>query len=248
MDTAQRRRWAQDMREAWADTRNAGLAAAHADRMIAIADMEDAEAGVVASVAEVAVMEYDYPIIGHTVISRGGRARQIEHAYSDSMAAYCEAMGIYTAWEWRYGPESEERTGSLSRLYIGSREHGPEAMYDAEEMVWQRLLGRGNHGRRYACGGTWSGQTCSGDDVPEIYIRLQEIIMERDQRIAEARRRLEAANKRVMAAHQRDRAAAYMRQASNPAYDGQAEICIGQADIMQAIAARTDAEADLIEA
>ena len=72
--------------------------------------------------------------------------------------------------------------------------------------------------------------------------------MEMDQRIADARRRLEAANKRVMAAHQRDRAAAYMRQASNPAYDGQAGICIGQAEIMQAIAARTDAEANLIEA
>jgi hypothetical protein len=67
-------------------------------------------------------------------------------------------------------------------------------------------------------------------------------------KIEQAKARVAAAEKRVFAAHQREGAAAYYRQASHPIYAGQEIICSNKGAIVEALAAKTEAEADLIEA
>ena len=68
------------------------------------------------------------------------------------------------------------------------------------------------------------------------------------KRIDAAKARLKAANLRVLAAHQQVNADAHFRQAAHPIYPGQAGICTGKGNVIAAHAARTLAEADLIEA
>lgn len=62
-----------------------------------------------------------------------------------------------------------------------------------------------------------------------------------------AEKRLEAANLRVLAAGQRANAAAHRRQADHPIYLGQDMICATKADQIDAFAARSEAQADLID-
>lgn len=68
------------------------------------------------------------------------------------------------------------------------------------------------------------------------------------KKIEKAKAKLAAAKKRVFAAHQREGAAAYFRQAMHPIYPGQEMICSNKGAIVEALAARSEAEADLIEA
>ena len=63
-----------------------------------------------------------------------------------------------------------------------------------------------------------------------------------------AEKRVKAARLRVLAANQRTMAAGYRRQAEHPVYPGQDLICLAQADEMDAFAARSEAEADLLDA
>ena len=62
-----------------------------------------------------------------------------------------------------------------------------------------------------------------------------------------AKKRLEAANLRVLAASQRANAAAHRRQAEHPIYPGQDIVCLGKADQIDAFAARSEAQADLLK-
>lgn len=64
------------------------------------------------------------------------------------------------------------------------------------------------------------------------------------EKIAEAA--VKAANLRVLAAGQRANAEAHRRQAARPIYPGQTEICLGKADQIDAFAARSEVQADLI--
>ena len=66
--------------------------------------------------------------------------------------------------------------------------------------------------------------------------------------VEQARARVKAAELRVRAASMDQCTAGYSRQASNPIYDGQSEICMGKAAEQQAFADRVRAQADLIEA
>lgn len=252
LNSAERRRWAQDMVANFAGTRYEDKARAHAAQMIAAADLEDIRAsiepGTIAAIAEVVQV---IPLVGIIRI-RGGKIVSIEHPYDDPLCSRIEReYGIYTAWEWSNDPSAELDCGQLSRLYIGSKERGPEAQYNAYDNTWYELIGRGNHGKKYAFGGTWTSKKCAQGECPEILIKLEAIIMEKRakaDKIALAEARLEAARKRVWAAHQRDNAAAHMRQAAKPAYPGQEDFCINKAAIISALAAQTDAEAELIEA
>ena len=65
---------------------------------------------------------------------------------------------------------------------------------------------------------------------------------------AQAQAKVKAANLRVLAAGQRVYAAAHRRQATHPIYTGQSEICMGKADQIDVYAARSEAQAELIEA
>ena len=60
--------------------------------------------------------------------------------------------------------------------------------------------------------------------------------------------RLKAANLRILAASQTANASAHRRQAEHPAYSGQEDICYRKADTIDAFAARSIAEAELLEA
>ena len=62
-----------------------------------------------------------------------------------------------------------------------------------------------------------------------------------------AEKKLKAAKLRILAAGQRAMAAGYRRQAMHPAYPGQDTICLDKADQVAALAARSEAEANLIE-
>lgn len=66
--------------------------------------------------------------------------------------------------------------------------------------------------------------------------------------VIRARAQLEATKLRTRAAHQETQAAAYRRQAAQPIYDGQTEICLGKAAEVEALAAENRARAALLEA
>lgn len=246
LTTAERRRWAEDMRAYWADTRYADKAEAHANLMIARADLEDAEIDIVPVTADKAIIEYNLPILGKYTVT-GGMDCTYDCCFDTAMADYCESRGIFTGWEWRNDPTAEERTGELIRLYIGTKERGPEAQYNAYDGTWYKLTSRGNFGKKYAFGGNWRSEKCNPGETPEIYKKLQEAIMDYNK-IEQAKARVAAAEKRVFAAHQREGAAAYYRQASHPIYAGQEIICSNKGAVVEALAAKTEAEADLIEA
>lgn len=246
LTTAERRRWAEDMTQYWADTRYADKANAHAALMIARADLEDAEADRDPQTADKAIMVYDLPILGRYTVT-GKMERTYDYYFDDAVADYCASRGIFTAFEWRSDPAAEEHTDELVRLYIGSKERGPEAQYNAYDGTWYRLTSRGNFEKKYAHGGNWRSEKCTGGETPEIYKKLQEVIMDYNK-IEQAKAKVKAAEKRVFAAHQRDSAAAYFRQANHPICDGQSLICINKGNIVEALAAQTEAEADLIEA
>ena len=65
--------------------------------------------------------------------------------------------------------------------------------------------------------------------------------------MTKAEKKLKAANFRILAASQRAMAAGYRRQAEHPVYPGQDTICLDKADQITALAARSEAEADLLE-
>ena len=62
-----------------------------------------------------------------------------------------------------------------------------------------------------------------------------------------AEKKLKAAKLRILAAGQRARAAGYRRQAMHPAYPGQDTICLDKADQVAALAARSEAEAAILD-
>jgi len=63
-----------------------------------------------------------------------------------------------------------------------------------------------------------------------------------------AEKKLKAAKLRILAAGQKAKAAGYRRQAEHPAYPGQDLVCLNKADEMDAVAARSEAEAEILEA
>lgn len=237
------RKWAEEMEQFFGQSNRPEVlekAKAHAHRMRARADLLDAESGVDSGVAAIAEVVQTLPIIGRVAIS-GGRIISIERPYNGEG----EEVGIHTAWEWRNDPTAEEKAGRLCRLYVGTEQQGPLAMFDADSNQWHELKSRGNFGKRFACGGTFSSKKT--DHKPEIITRL-EGIMEKKERIEKAKMRLEAANKRVLAASLMSYAMGSQRQAMNPAYDGQEGICMCNADRYIAHAGKHIAEAELLEA
>lgn len=240
------RRFAADLRDYYADSRMQSRAEIFATRMEARADLEDALANTHSGIADCCIVEQNVPLLG-TIKINGGKRIDIQYPYF----GIGEKQGIYVNFEWRADPGCEERDGTLVRLYLGHRDTGPQAHYEADTNQWYRLTGRGNHGKRYASGGTWHSEKVSL--APEIINRLEKIIqeeimkkLEQEIRIAQAEARLKAADLRVRAHCQREQASACTRQADHPAYPGQDGVCLGKAGTLIAYADRTEAEADLI--
>jgi hypothetical protein len=232
LSAAALRRWALDLEANYPGKLTAEAAALH---LSARADLMDAEAGTESGIAPAAIIIQQVPLLGRIEIA-GGKIRSIERPYH----AEGERIGIHVAFEWLTDPGAEERAGQLIRMYLGSSERGPLAQYDCSSAQWYALTGRGNHGKRYACGGNWSSNR--SDQPPAIMQQLEAYM----DRIAQAKAKLAAAELRVKAAGQRQQVEAYYRQAANPAYPGQEVICLSKAAQVEAIAMRTEAEADLI--
>ena len=66
--------------------------------------------------------------------------------------------------------------------------------------------------------------------------------------VENAEAKVKAANLRILAASQAEHAAAYRRQAQRPIYPAQSGICAGKAAEMDGYAARSLAQAELLEA
>ena len=167
LSSAEKRRWALDMRKNYGEK-----AEAYAALMEAKADLEDAQAGREPEIAEVAEIVQIAPIIGEIRI-RGGNRNSIERPYDEKEIKAAEAADIYVAWEWSDDPAAGERAGQLVHIFICSRAKGPEAQYSvADPGKWYKLFSRGNYGKKYAFGGNWCNwcsETCVGDETPEIY-------------------------------------------------------------------------------
>jgi len=67
-------------------------------------------------------------------------------------------------------------------------------------------------------------------------------------RMEKAEKKLQATQLRLLAAKQRTMAVGYRRQAAHPIYSGQDLICLSKADEIIALAAQSEAKADLLEA
>lgn len=242
---AQLRRWAQDQRDYYDGSRMEERAEVFGDRLLARAELADALDDTDTGIAEECIIEQRVPLLGLIKI-KGGRKIEVEHPYN----CEAEAHGIHVAFQWCSDPGSEERDGQLVRLYIGHRDTGIQAQYEASTEQWYECTARGNHGKNYACGGNWSSKKVA--TPPAIFNQLEAIMenirteAEKQARIAQAKARLEAANLMVHAQCQREHAAAYTRQASRPIYDGQTEVCIGKGEMAMAHAGVTEARAKLV--
>lgn len=235
------RRIAIDLETAYSDDhrdRRDEKAALVAAKLRAQADLDDALTGETTGTAAECHIVQRVPLLGEIRI-QGGRRVAVERPYHDEGAAH----GIHVAFEWAADPVAEDRDGTLIRIFIGTEDAGPLAHYEAGSRQWYALTGRGNHGKRYACGGNWSAVRV--DTPPEIFNRLEKV-MEQASRIAQAKARLEAAKLNLFAAQQDDMAAAYARQSTRPAYDGQAEVCASKAGIAASHADITRAKASLV--
>lgn len=210
-------------------------ALAHASLLNAEADMIDAKAGTISDACDYLIHQ-DAPILGRISIRNGAR-ENIERPYQ----AEAEAIGIYLAFEWCDGPVATDQCGMLIRIFIGHRDTGIQAQYEASTKQWYACKSRGgNYGKNYSHGGTWSSVKIN---QPPAIVGKLEVFM---STIEQAKANLKAAKLRVKAAHQREHAASYLRQSEHPAYPGQEAICMGKAGTVEALAAQTEAEADLI--
>ena len=242
---AQLHRYALDQRAYYDGSRQEERAIIFGARMEARAELDDALADTDSGIAEECIIEQRVPLLGLIKI-KGGRKIYVEHHYN----CEAEAHGIHVAFQWCSDPGCEERNAMLVRLYIGHRDTGIQAQYEASTGHWYQCTGRGNHGKNYACGGNWSSRKVA--TPPAIFNQLEEIMKnirteaQKQQRIAQAKASLEAAELMVLAQVQREHAAGYARQSCNPIYDGQAEICIGKAGMAGAFADRTEARAKLV--
>jgi hypothetical protein len=150
-------------------------AAAMADVLRAEADLADALADAPHSGTGDCTLVRAYPIIGQ-VSTRGGRRTAIERPWTDAHAAKALAMGLAIEWQWSADAMAGLGDGTLQYIYIGTRERGPVLQWSADG--WRRLVSRGNFGRRWASGGTWSNDAAlrrlRGEAVPNTYATLAE--------------------------------------------------------------------------
>lgn len=173
LTAAQLRRHAQVMRSSVAPRGREDMRDAMAGRLEAEADMLDAEAGQYSGISDSAIISRVYPILGR-VDTEGGALVKVERPWGEEQIAAAEARGIYVSWEWSLGYSSGLDQGKLHRIYIGTQWQGPVACWYNGR--WRKLTSKGNYGRNYSHGGTWSASKESypslGMVCPEIQAHL----------------------------------------------------------------------------
>lgn len=229
---------------------DAAGAMAQAELMEAEAGLMDAKAGKISEEQD-CTREDTYPILGK-ISRRGGKIIDVEHQWDQVHVDALRQRDIDMAWEWRNDPRAGTDQGELIRIYIGTRTDGPRVIWTNGK--WTSHKSKGNFGKNWACGGNWSTiGSVSADNLNEIAPDLADaikegykMVTEQAKKIEQAEVRVKAANLRILAASQRDYAAGHYRQANHPIYPGQETICIGKAERIEAVASRTEAEADLL--
>lgn len=228
--------------------RDADAASTQTDLMLADAELAEAKMDVASPATEEdCTIKRHYPILGE-VINKGGKIINIQYPWEQSHVDALYNKGIDMAFEWCHDPRAGLRQGRLIRIYIGTKDDGPRVMW--HDGIWTSHKSKGNYGKNWACGGSWSSDGDKSDDfnliAPYLAQIIEEVKMDID-RVKKAEAKVKAAKKRILACSQRDSAASANRQATHPAYPGQDIICMGKAKMAESLAAKTDAEADLIE-
>ena len=232
------------------NTRDAGAARSQAALMEAQVELAEAEADIVSPAPEEdCTIRDEYPILGE-IIRRGGKIESLQYPWEQDHVDALYKRGVDMAYEWCHDPRAGLQQGRLIRIYIGTKNDGPRVMwYDGK---WHMHKSRGNYGKNWACGGNWSTINNKSDSdlnkvAPDLAQKIEEVSMDID-RVKKAEAKIKAAQKRILACSQRDMAASYNRQASHPAYPGQEIICASKASMVETLASKTEAEAELIEA
>lgn len=236
------RRFAEDIEAAYAnDTREGRDISAFlvAEKFRAKADLEDALCDTHSGIADELLIEQTVPLLG-TIKIKGGKKIYMEHPYNEEGKQY----NIHVAFQWYCSPISEINDGKLMRIWIGAREKGPLAQYDASDNQWYELKNNGNYGKRYACGGTW--RSVKINTAPKVFLILEKIM--ELSRVEKAKAALKAAKLDLFAHQQACMGFAYARQASKPIYAGQEMICAEKSENALYHSGITSAKAELIRA
>ncbi|MCP4339641.1 MAG: hypothetical protein GY799_12305 [Desulfobulbaceae bacterium] len=75
----------------------------------------------------------------------------------------CSVGDVISLPEWMSVEIMQD--GEISRLYVGTPEHGPIASYDTSDDKWHPLWSKGNYGKNFTSGGNWyapSRKQCEG--------------------------------------------------------------------------------------
>ena len=249
-------------------------ARAFADYLDARADLDDAKNGETTGIAESAAYTIDYPILGRVTIE-GGDWTEIENPWTEDHDAEAKKRGVMVCFE-RCRSKHGDQSGQITRIYIGSKTHGPMAQWDASRLwdneshgaAWSAITSKGNFGKNWACGGNWADKYLMTDKPdncitirmsalfhtladcrPEMEKTIKEIrdaVEVKGNAIAIAEAKVAAAKKRILAASQRSMAYRHMEQAGRPIYEGQSGICYDKAAKAEAFAEKSEAEAELI--
>lgn len=150
------------------------MAFAQADKFEAEADLIDAQNNINSGIADDATIIREYPIIGK-VKTEGGAIIEVEHPFSDTQIDALEKENIHIAFEWSFDPASGLDEGRLYRIYVGTTNDGPRAVWYNGR--WRRLQSNKNFGKRYAFGGTWSSEKDTQPSLLQANADLASIIV-----------------------------------------------------------------------
>jgi hypothetical protein len=169
LNTSQQRKHAALLRE----RDNSPEAQAVAAEIEAKAELDDAEAGRPVVVADSARMVEEYPILAK-ITREGGKIVEIERPWLDADAQRIEAAGVKMAFEWCHDPMAGLRQGELVYIWIGTRDDGPRVQWDRNTRKWRRHRSKGNYGRNWSHGGTWTTILPDGKVDKKLYEKLSE--------------------------------------------------------------------------
>lgn len=100
------------------------------------------------------------PLLGR-ILWDGDKQVEVERPFDGGKLFLETGISVELHWfEAGRGGEQAEYPKHLGKIFIGSKWTGPLFMIDVERGKTFALFGRGNHGKSYASGGTWS-YTCT---------------------------------------------------------------------------------------
>lgn len=158
------------------------MAQAVASKLRAEAELEDALADRQPVTDTACEITRTYPIVGE-VVTRAGKWVRVARPWDAAEIAAASQLGLHIEWQHSTDPTAELDQGRLSAIFIGTVTDGPVLHWSADG--WRRIKSRGNYGKRYASGGTWSPAEGLGKRI--IYAELAHASPVIDALIAQVR-------------------------------------------------------------